>query len=389
MAICVVMGHCFFRINGWHHDQLAEQGMGSNVVSELILSSRIFVLFVVALFFLVSGYLFFIHLEQWDSKEWKRKMMRRIGTLLIPYLLWNTIYIIYRIGPVLWGCLFHGNSWEEVNAWANANGGWWSLYWNARVLGMGQVDLWGNPAHTTTPILLPFYFIRELIVLTLFTPLFHFLLRSRNDKISPYAIVTLVVLAFLYLTQTSFVIPGFTAESFFYFGWGAFLSLNRLELSEVFYARRWPIAIVTLCLFLVMLYNGYLYSQVGRIVYPFFTVVEVMAIINMASWIVKRSHSSERFAALKEGVTSWQGATFMIFALHFFFRQEVFNVLNRIGGALTGFYDVKMMEMANQFPYIVLLNFLSRIIIISLLCMIVYRLLDRFLPRCCRILCGR
>lgn len=262
------------------------------------------------------------------------------------------------------------------------------LYWNSRVLGYGRVDIWGNPAHTTTPALLPFYFVRNLIVLNLFTPLFHFLLRSRKEGVSRRAILTLSVLAFLYLTQTSFMIPGFTAEAFFFFGWGAFLSLNRFELSDAFYAQRKPLAIITICLFLLMLYNGSINTEAGRAIYPFFIVVELMAVVNFAVWIVKRS-SRVGIAAIKNFMTRWQGASFLVFALHFFFRHEIFRFLNKAGGALTGFYDVNMMEMADRFPYLVIMNYLLRIVIISVLCMIVYRLLDRFLPRLCRILCGR
>ena len=222
LAICVVMIHCFISIKGWQYDHLAEQGLGSNVAMEFIISTRIIILFVVALFFLISGYLFFLHLEEWNSGGWLRKMKRRFWTLLIPYLLWNTLYILYIIGPDIWDCLVHGKPWDVVKAWIDDHGGWIGLYWNAKSLGIGQVDIWRHPAHTTVPILLPFYFIRDLIVVDLFTPLFHFLLRSRDGKVSPYAIVTMTILAFLYLTQTSFMIPGFTAEAFFFFGWGAF-----------------------------------------------------------------------------------------------------------------------------------------------------------------------
>ena len=389
LAISVVMIHCFFSIKGWQYDHLADQGFGSNVAMEFIISTRIIILFVVALFFLISGYLFFLHLEEWNSGGWLRKMKRRFWTLLIPYLLWNTLYILYIIGPDIWDCLVYGKPWYVVKAWVDDHGGWVGLYWNAKSLGIGQVDIWGHPAHTTVPILLPFYFIRDLIVVDLFTPLFHFLLRSRDGRVSLYAIVSMVLLAFLYLTQTSFMIPGFTAEAFFFFGWGAFLSLNRFELPNVFYARRWPIAIITLVLFIAMICSGYLYSRTGRMIYPFFIVFEVMTMINLLAWMVRRSYSSPFWAKIKNGSIRWQDATFLIFALHFFILKDVFKLLNRVGGALTGFYDVRMMEMANRYPHIVIMNYLLRVVIIVAICMFVYVILRKFLPRVCGILCGR
>lgn len=276
-----------------------------------------------------------------------------------------------------------------MKAWADDLGGWIGLYWSAMKLGAGQVDIWGHPAHSTVPILLPFYFIRNLIVVDLFTPLLHFLLRSRGGKVSPCAFVTIALLSFLYFTQTSFIIPGFTAETFFFFGWGAFLSLNRFELSEVFYSRRWTIAIVTIILFVAMLCKGYLFSRAGKIIAPFFTVSVVMAMINLATWVVKRSCSDSMSSKLKDGAIRWQDATFLIFAFHFFIHHDVFKLLNRIGGALTGYYDVRMMEMANRFPYVVIMNYLLRIVIIVAICMFVYVILRKFLPRVCSILCGR
>ena len=199
----------------------------------------------------------------------------------------------------------------------------------------------------------------------------------------------MTILAFLYLTQTSFMIPGFTAEAFFFFGWGAFLSLNRFELSDVFYASRWPLAIVTLILFIAMICSGYIYSRTGRIIYPFFIVFEVMTMINLLACMVKRSYSNPFWAKIKNWSIRWQDATFLIFALHFFLLNDVFKLLNRVGGALTGFYDVRSMEMANRFPHIVIMNYLLRIVIIVTICMFVYVIFRRFLPRFCGLLCGR
>ena len=104
MAVCVVLAHCFFFVKGWHYDKLAEQGLGCNVVAELLLSARILSSFVVALFYLVSGYLFFLHLHDWDGSVWKQKMTRRIWTLLIPYVIWNMLYVIFMIGPTIASC---------------------------------------------------------------------------------------------------------------------------------------------------------------------------------------------------------------------------------------------------------------------------------------------
>ena len=48
----------------------------------------------VPIFFLISGYLFFVKLEEWRTDVWVDKLKRRVKTLLIPYLLCNTIAIV-------------------------------------------------------------------------------------------------------------------------------------------------------------------------------------------------------------------------------------------------------------------------------------------------------
>jgi len=263
------------------------------------------------------------------------------------------------------------------------------MYWSAREMGQEQVDLWGILLHNTVPVLMPLYFIRNLIILDLFTPLFYFLLRSRNNRVTPCAIITMVVLAILYFTQTSFLIPGFTAEAFFFFGGGAFLSLNRFELSEAFYSKRWMIAVMALCLFLGELYFGFLKTNEGKIIFPFFTFFELMMVVNLARWVVKKSRSSRRWTAFKNEMIKWQDASFMLFAFHYFILHQVIRLLNRVGDALTGYADVGMMEMSNQYPCIALTNFLLRVVIMVTVCMILYVLMHRYLPRLNKLLCGR
>ncbi|MEM9885602.1 MAG: acyltransferase [Bacteroidota bacterium] len=49
----------------------------------------------VALFFVISGYLFFFNLHQADNSDFQKKISSRFRTIFIPYLLWS-----------LWGILF-------------------------------------------------------------------------------------------------------------------------------------------------------------------------------------------------------------------------------------------------------------------------------------------
>ena len=389
LVFFVVMHHCYYPLFDWQYNNLSEQSIGSNVVSELILSSRLLISSVVSIFYMISGYLFFIHLEEWDIKVWKRKMTRRIWSLLIPYILWNTLYFLYKIEPVITGCVINGNPWSDVTGWINQHGGWIGLYWNGRVLNPGEVDLWGQPNLNAVPILVPFYYIRNLIVVSLFTPLIYYLLHPRNHRVTVCAVVTLVVLAFLFLTKTSFILSGFTAEAFLFFGLGAFMKLNGYELSDFFYSKRWLAVIMTLFLFIVELYYGFYSSDEGKRIHPFYNAFECMTVLNCSSWLVKKSLKNKRMNVLKNTLTRWQNTSFMLYAFHFFLITPVSDFLDKVGGYLTGFYSIRTIEMATQYPYLSLLFFGARIVIIVFICMSISILLEKFLPRLNKLFCGR
>ena len=68
-------------------------------------------------FYFISGYLFFKGLETWNVEKFMQKLKRRVKTLLVPFLIWNTISIL----NTLKGKLFHGE-WSVVLAFFEDNG---------------------------------------------------------------------------------------------------------------------------------------------------------------------------------------------------------------------------------------------------------------------------
>lgn len=56
--------------------------------------SRSITQFAVPMFFMLSGITFF---KEYDNKKYFRKIKSRIFTLVIPYLLWNTLWLIWEI----------------------------------------------------------------------------------------------------------------------------------------------------------------------------------------------------------------------------------------------------------------------------------------------------
>lgn len=51
----------------------------------------------VPFFFFTSGYFFFYKVRQWNIQCYKKKIEKRLKTLLVPYLLWNILALCFMI----------------------------------------------------------------------------------------------------------------------------------------------------------------------------------------------------------------------------------------------------------------------------------------------------
>lgn len=98
-------------------------------------------------FFFISGYLFFYKIDDYNLKTYRSKLSRRIWTLLIPYLLWNTLPVVY---PLLL-FLFRGQPFTLSFA------EWLSFYWDTG----GEYNVPAN---------FPLWYVRDLMIVCLMTP---------------------------------------------------------------------------------------------------------------------------------------------------------------------------------------------------------------------------
>ncbi len=91
-------------------------------------------------FFMISGFLYFLNLKQWNLKTYQQKTVRRIHTLLIPYVAWNLLSLAVRLGGCLLGNWIPGmgdvaflNQCTSVNwLWDFEQWGFHTVNWLAR-----------------------------------------------------------------------------------------------------------------------------------------------------------------------------------------------------------------------------------------------------------------
>ncbi len=153
----------------------------------------------VPLFFLMAGYLFFRGVE-WSRSAYTTKLRSRLRSLLIPYLFWNVL-------------LF-------VAVWLAQRSPAMATYFGGSHLGdlasFGTVD--AILGITKSPISYQFWFIRDLMVLVVATPLIYLTAVGRWTGIA----FALVLLALWVADAWPIPIPAIEATCFFYLGcWAA------------------------------------------------------------------------------------------------------------------------------------------------------------------------
>ncbi len=115
----------------------------------------------VPLFFLISGYLFFLNFE-WSLDNYIRKLSRRVHSLLIPFLFWNSLTLLLLVIaesiPAV-QIYFSGQN-RQIYSFEVFD------YFNA-LLGINRF-----------PISYQFWFIRDLMIMVLLVPLLQLIFRT-------------------------------------------------------------------------------------------------------------------------------------------------------------------------------------------------------------------
>ncbi len=177
----------------------------------------------VPLFFFMSGYLFFYRLE-WSGPAFKKKVQSRVFTLLIPFLFWNILYLgLYAIAqelPITAQYLSGG----VPRITELSIGGYFNMIFGV----------------TRSPIAFQFWFIRDLMVMVVLTPLFH--LMHKKTSIS---LVFLFIFFIVWFFNKLSIIPD--PQSVFFFFAGSILAVQK---KSIFWLDRYGLVILAICLVL-------------------------------------------------------------------------------------------------------------------------------------------
>lgn len=181
----------------------------------------------VPLFFMVSGFLFFLKAPEdlfclkWFLNKWKS----RIKSLLIPYLIANSIFIVFIEG---FNFFIGGGTFDLLKIFS----GFWE-YDN------------GLPADP------PLWFVRDLIMAVLLSPLF-FIIIKKSSWLLPVLIGVLWMVDF---SEDSFVL--WKPKAYFFFSLGAWLAIKQIDWVALFRKGPWLILYFILYISILSLYLLY------------------------------------------------------------------------------------------------------------------------------------
>ena len=161
----------------------------------------------VPVFFIISGYFFFYQVSEFACDSYQKKLRKRIRSLLFPYFLWNLLPVLLITGGNLYSILLRGKSFEALEDFYR---GLWSE---------GLYHIWWDKTSGTMPFDSPLWYIRDLMMVCVFSPLLY-------QAIKRVGWVFSGILVLLYIMGLWPNINGFSSTAFCFFSIGATYALK-------------------------------------------------------------------------------------------------------------------------------------------------------------------
>ncbi len=243
--------------------------------------TRILVDNAVPMFFFVSGFLFFLRKDSYVNK-----FKSRFKTLFIPYLFWCFVgFLIPFVIQRMLGMehLYIANKMKLIKDFAATD--YIRMFWDLR---------------DGSPILSTLWFLRNLIVLVIFTPIIAFLIKKFRIV---FPLLLLMVYFFL-----QWDVPGFNTSGFCWFSIGAYFSLNGINCWQSIEKMNTKLLFAIWCLMTAFVITAYVIDFHYENVMLAYRIIHFMIIYHL---IARISEKREMQNMLKISA-----ASFFIYVFH-------------------------------------------------------------------------
>ncbi|MCQ2233286.1 MAG: acyltransferase [Paludibacteraceae bacterium] len=287
-------------------------------------------------FYFISGYLFFFNVEVLDVSSYVVKMKKRFKSLVVPYLIWNVIYLLLRFAIQSFLASSLSGNGKLVSEYGILD--YLSIFWIS--------DVHNFPA----PIDGPLWYLRNLIIVSACSIVIYWVLK----KTYLYVLIGLGA-AWIFL-PTGALLNQFII-SFFFFSLGAFFALYKIDYLD--YALKYKFPIVVVFLFTLV------FMRMGFNLYNVF-VFEGVVISLICAYLFAKSGKKSFFE-------KYNYAIFFIYASHFFISQSILRLFAKLGIVT----DISLSLMMLIAP-----------IVSVFICMLIATILKKNMPSVFRVLNG-
>ena len=361
LAILVVFVHGF----GADIDvaQLHASGLTGAAVYDYV---RLFCSVVIArsavpIFFIISGYLLFRKVEEYSKQVYVGKLKKRWHSLVIPYLSWNVLFVLWTLAFKLGGILLHGKPWSGIGDYFLQNG-CLHMLWDCSV--WGERTTWlGVETHNSGPVLLSFWYMRDLIMMVVLSPAFFWLIKKLR-----FFFILLLMAVYAFDIRVAWMSGTFTAAGLF-FGCGAYFAIMKQDFTDVLWKWRYAIVPLAVILMAMQTYTGSaMGNETSRMIHPWLVIFQSFALILLASTLCKYP----KLYGINKKLAK---TSFFIYALHPFILGYVITIIN------------KVMPMGDTW-YVMTFSYLSAPLLCVGICIGIYWMLQKLIPEVLGVIVG-
>ena len=284
-------------------------------------------------FFFISGFLFFL-----SKKSYTEKLRSRFHTLFIPYILWNLLLLILYVFAYAIG---HPQDINGKNIVGYSFIDYLRLFWDR-----GSYDN-GN----FVPILCPLWYIRNLIIMSILSPLLYYLIRYVRE-------LFLIIVAVWWMTTPH---NAFISQTILFFSLGAYFAiLNKNPLETV--DRNKGIFLTLFSVFAIgdILSHIFIGTPINLQIHRLSLIFNIPAFFLLGDWCVRHGYTNKILP----------NAAFIVFCVHYPLVVPLRNTY------------------LNASDTVHILLYFACVVISTVLSLSIYLVLNRYFPKVNNILSG-
>lgn len=288
-------------------------------------------------FFFISGFLFFL-----SKKTYSQKLVTRLHTLLIPYLIWNFLLLALYVAAFIIGYPQDING-RNISDFTIID--YLRLFWDR-----GSYDN-GN----FVPLLCPLWYIRNLLIMSLLSPIIYYIIRYRRE------VFLIVVTAWWLMSYHNAFIP----QTILFFSLGAYFSILGFNPLKIAHNKK----IVIWVLFAIFAFGDIIShvivaTPVNLQIHRLSLILNIPALLLLADWCTRQGYISSLLP----------NAAFMVFCVHY----PIVVLIRKVSISI----------FVNASDSIHILLYFVCVIISTVLSIGFYLMLNRFFPKVKNILSG-